>query len=287
MPLVTIDGVATRYEVLGSGPPLLMYAPAGFDASLEKWRTQGIYAKVKFLDHLPKSYTCIVFDRRECGQSGGRVERVTWADFVAQGKGLLEHLKIERAHVMGGCMGVSAAIAFGVKHPETVMSLVLWWPVGGAKYRLASHRRFAEHLAYVQQNGLEAVAKLAKEGGKPFGADPRGGPWASVLQHDAGFAASYVKYDVEKYKVLVAGMARTLFDRDTAPGAEPEDLLQLDIPALVIPGSDDSHATSAARYLQECLARSDYWDIPVAEQTEANAPKRVREFLDKAGGAVP
>lgn len=286
MPVVTIDGIATRYEVLGSGPPLLMYAPAGFDASLDKWRTQGIYAKVKFLDHLPKSYTCIVFDRRECGQSGGRVERVAWTDFVAQGKGLLDHLKIERAHVMGGCMGVSAAIAFGVLHPETVLSLVLWWPVGGAKYRLASHRRFAEHLGYVQQYGLEAVVKLAKEGAKPFGGDPRGGPWASVLQHDAAFAAAYAKRDVEKYKTLVAGMARTLFDRDTAPGAEPEDLLQLDIPALVVPGSDDSHATSAARYLQECLPRSDYWDIPVAEQTEANAPTRVREFLDKASGGA-
>ena len=33
----TIDGIATRYEVLGSGPPLLMYSPGGFDATLEKW----------------------------------------------------------------------------------------------------------------------------------------------------------------------------------------------------------------------------------------------------------
>jgi pimeloyl-ACP methyl ester carboxylesterase len=286
MPAAIIDGISTRYEVLGSGPPLLMYAPAGFDASLEKWRTQGIYAKVRFLDHLPQSYTCIVFDRRECGQSGGRVERVTWADYVRQGKGLLEHLNIERAHVMGGCMGVSAAMAFGVIHPETVLSLVLWWPVGGAKYRLASHQRFAEHLAYVQQNGLEAVVKLARESGKAFGADPRGGPWASVIQHDSAFAESYVKQDIEKYKVIVAGMARTLFDRDTAPGAEPEDLLQLDIPALVVPGHDNSHATSAARYLEECLPRSDYWDIPVAEQTEANAPARVREFLDKASATA-
>ena len=58
-------------------------------------------------------------------------------------------------------------------------------------------------------------------------------------------------------------MARTLFDRDTAPGAEPEDLLRLDIPALVVPGHDAAHATSAARYLEECLPRSDYWDVPV------------------------
>jgi len=29
--------------------------------------TQGVYAKIKLLDHLPKKYTCVVFDRRECG----------------------------------------------------------------------------------------------------------------------------------------------------------------------------------------------------------------------------
>ena len=105
MPFADIDGIATRYEVIGSGPPLLMYAPAGFDASLDKWTTQGVYARIKLLDLLPKHYTCIVFDRRECGQSGGRVERITWAHYVTQGRGLLEHLKIERAHLMGGCMG--------------------------------------------------------------------------------------------------------------------------------------------------------------------------------------
>ena len=94
MPTAIIDGITTRYEVVGSGPPLLMYAPAGFDASLDKWTTQGIYAKIKPLEHLSKTYSCIVFDRRECGGSGGRVERVTWAHYVAQGKGLLEHLGI-------------------------------------------------------------------------------------------------------------------------------------------------------------------------------------------------
>ena len=75
-------------------------------------------------------------------------------------------------------------------------------------------------------------------------------------------------------------MARTLFDRDTAPGAEPEDLLRLDIPALVIPGHDESHATSAARYFEECLPRSEYWDVPTDGQTEQTAPARMLEFLE-------
>jgi pimeloyl-ACP methyl ester carboxylesterase len=282
MAIAVIDGIKTRYEVIGEGPPLLMYAPAGFDATLDKWTTQGVYARIKLLDHLPGKYTCIVFDRRECGQSGGRVERITWAHYVAQGKGLLDHLSIERAHLLGGCMGCCPVVAFGVAHPERVQSMILWWPVGGAKYRISTHKRFADHLAYVEQHGLAGVVSLVMQEGKPFNAEPRGGPWASVIRNDRAFADAYAKLDVEKYTKLVADMCRTLFDRDTAPGAEPEDMVRLDIPALVVPGRDASHATSAARYLEECLPRSEYWDVLPEGQTEQTAPARLLEFLEKA-----
>jgi pimeloyl-ACP methyl ester carboxylesterase len=282
MATAIIDGISTRYEVVGSGPPILMYAPGGFDATVEKWSALSVYAKIKLLDHLPKKFTCILFDRRECGASGGRVERMTWAHYVAQGKGLLDHLKIARAHIMGGCLGCCPVLAFGVAHPEATLSMLLYWPVGGAKYRIASHQRFAEHLAFVQQHGLDAVVALNGKDGKPFGADPRGGPWASVIKRDPAFAGSYAKQNVDQYKLIVAGMARSLFDRDTAPGAEPEDLLRLDIPAFIVPGRDAAHATSAARYLEECLPRADYWDVPVAGQTEETMPGRVMEFLGKA-----
>jgi pimeloyl-ACP methyl ester carboxylesterase len=280
-----IDGIGTRYEVIGDGPPLLMFSPGGFDATLEKWTTQGVYARIKLLDHLPKHYTCIVFDRRETGQSGGRVERITWAHYARQGKGLLDHLKVDRAHIMGACMGCGAAAAFAVACPDTARSLILYWPVGGTKYRIQAHARFAEHLLYVQQQGLDGVVSLAAASDKSFGADPRGGPWVSVIRRDAAFAKAYAREEVDRYKLLVTVMGRTLFDRDTAPGAEPEDLLRLDIPALIVPGGDHAHAVSAARYLQESLARAEYWDMPIEGQTEATAPARVLEFLRTASSA--
>ena len=285
MATATIDGISTRYEVIGSGPPLLMFSPGGFDATVEKWSTLGVYARVKLLEHLPRKFMCIAYDRRETGQSGGRVESITGQSFVAQGKGLLRHLQVERAHLIGGCMGCSVATAFAAAHPQSVISMILWWPVGGAKYRIKGQQRFAEHLAFVQQQGLQAVVDLVRKDGKPFGADPRGGPWASVIRHDSAFARDYAKHDVEKYKLVVAGMSRALLDRDTSPGAEPEELLRLDIPALVVPGRDESHATSAARYLEECIPASEYWDVPTAEQTESNAPARVLQFLE--GAASP
>jgi pimeloyl-ACP methyl ester carboxylesterase len=281
MPFANCDGINTRYEITGTGPPLLLFSPGGFNATLEQWSALGIYKKIQPLDWLSQHFTCIAFDRRECGQSGGRVERVTFAHFVHQAVALLDHLKIEKAHLMGGCMGCSPVAAFAVMHPQRVERMVLWWPVGGPKYRMSSHMRMAQHLGFVQAEGIQGVVDLVRESGKPFNADPRGGPWASVIKSDPEFAKSYAAMDVEDYKLVVQGMARTMFDRDTAPGAEPEDMMRLKIPALIVPGNDAFHATSAARYLQECLPNSDYWDMPVDGQTTEASSAQVLGFLKR------
>jgi len=279
MPSVEIDGIATYYEVHGEGPPLLMFAPGGFDARIEKWSDLGVYKRIRLMEHLPKQYSCILFDRRENGRSGGRVERITWGHYVAQGAGLLDHLGIERAHLMGGCMGCCPVAAFAVAMPERVASMVLYFPVGGANYRISGHQRFARHFAFVEENGMQAVVDLVRSHDRNFSADPRGGPWGDVIRGSEDFAATYAALDPARYLLTVRGMVRGLIDRDTAPGAEPEDLMLLDTPALIVPGADGAHATSAARYLQECLKGSEYWDMAPEGQTEETAPARVLEFL--------
>lgn len=285
MATAVLDGISTRYEVLGIGPPLLMFSPGGFDATIEKWSTLSVYARVKPLDALTKKYQCIVFDRRETGQSGGRVEAIDWSSYVAQGKALLDHLGIERAHLMGGCMGCCPVMAFGVSNPGRVMGMILWWPVGGARYRIKGQQRFREHLAFVKSDGLGAVVALAKSEGKAFGADPRVGPWAAPIRTDAAFAQGYAKQDPAKYEGIVNRMVANLLDRDTAPGAEPEELMRLSTPTLIVPGRDESHATSAARYLEECIPGAKYWDsLPEAQTAESAAP-RLLEFLDSASKA--
>jgi pimeloyl-ACP methyl ester carboxylesterase len=285
MPTAVIDGITTRYEVTGTGPPLLMFSPGGFSATLDNWTSFGLYRRLRLLDHLARTCTCITFDRRESGASGGRVERITWDDYAAQGRGLLDHLGIERAHLMGGCVGCSAVAVFGVRFPAATASMVLYSPAGGPRYRMTQHARFARHLAFVAENGLGGVVALARSGTDGFSRDPRVGPWASVIRDDPAFAKDYERQDPERYAAMAAGMARLLFDRDTVPGPEPEDLLGLDVPALIVPGQDASHATSAARYLEECLPRAEYWDVPVAGQTEETAPARVLAFLAAAGRA--
>lgn len=280
MPRAITDGIATEYEVVGAGPPLLLFSPGGFNATMENWSNQGVYRTIKPLEQLSRQYRCICFDRREAGRSGGRVERITWEHYARQAAGLLDHLGVDRAHLFSGCQGSAPATVFAVGRPARVLSMVLFWPTGGARYRISNHARFAQHLAYVTEHGLAGVVELARSHDRGFSKDPRIGPWGPVLRRDETFAQQYLRQDPERYGVMVAGMVRGLLDRDTAPGAEPEDLLRLDIPTLVIPGHDASHGTSAARYLEECIPGSEYWDVPVADQTEETVPPRVLRFLD-------
>ncbi len=282
MPTAVVDGIETRYEVIGSGEPLLLFSPGGFNATIENWSTFGIYRRLNLLEHLSREYTCIVFDKRESGASGGRVESITWSDYAAQGAGLLDHLGIERAALFGGCVGCSIVAAFAVSHPQRVARAVLYSPAGGPRYRLKQHARFGEHLAFVAEERLAAVVELARNSDASFAQDPRVGPWASVIRTDPAFADEYARAPGERYLATVTELARTLFDRDTVPGAEPEQLLALELRALVVPGDDENHAPSAAHYLHECLVESEYWDVRPDEQSEDNAPARVLRFLQRS-----
>jgi pimeloyl-ACP methyl ester carboxylesterase len=281
MATAIVDGITTRYEVTGDGPPLLLFSPGGFNGQLENWTSFGVYQRLNLLEHLERRFTCIAFDKRESGRSSGRFERITWRDYAVQGAGLLDHLQIERAHLMGGCIGCSIAVNAAAAYPERVVSMVLYSPAGGAAYRATQNGRFADHLAFVAEEGLDGVVALARDSDATFAQDPRVGPWVSVLRIDRSFAEDYARLDPERYHATVDEMGRVLFDRDTVPGAAADLLAALDIPALVVPGNDANHATSAALYLADCLPRAQYWDVMPEEQTDETAPQRVLEFLEQ------
>ena len=280
MPTATIDGLTVNYVTRGSGPALLMLAPGGFDATMEKWKTAGVWKGMQPLDALAGTFQMIAYDRRESGSSGGRVERLSWDLFAEQGMKLLEHLEIEKAFVLGGCMGCSVATAFAARYPEATHALILHWPVGGYRWKMNAGDRFARHLRFARDNGLAGVVKRAHEG-QSFWQDPEAGPWASVIVSDAAFADAFQAQDLDRYLGIVAASGHTLFDRETPPGAEPEELLAMKVPALIIPGDDPAHAASSAYYLREMLPQSELWPVMPPEQT----PERVRDCILEFGRA--
>src|SRR3970040_2267491 len=89
---------------------------------------------MKTRDHCVACFRVIVDDRRDSGVSGGSLEPLTWSLFARHAKGLLDHLGIEDAFVLGGCIGCSGALALGAHFPERCRALLLHWPVGGVHW---------------------------------------------------------------------------------------------------------------------------------------------------------
>ena len=70
--------------------------------------------------------------------------------YADEAKALLDHVGVDRAFVMGGCMGCSVAIAFAVRYPEMARGLILHWPVGGAEWVKITHERWlGAHAGFV------------------------------------------------------------------------------------------------------------------------------------------
>jgi pimeloyl-ACP methyl ester carboxylesterase len=280
MPMAMIDGIDTYYETHGSGMPILMCAPGGFDASIDKWRVASAWTGIDAIKALAAEHTDILYHRRECGQSGGRLERLSWASYTRHAKALLDHLKISSAWIMGGCMGCSVALAFGVHYPETTHGLLLHWPVGGYRWKVNAGERFVRHYNFAKADGLKGVVERAR-GGKSFWMDPEAGPWATMIARDSEFAERFAAGNFEEYLGMVITSGRSLFDRDTAPGAEPEEVMGIKAPALIIPGDDPSHATSGAHYLRELLPKADFWNVMPPEQTTEKVCGRILDFSRK------
>ncbi len=280
MAVAIVDGLEVYYETRGSGAPLLMMAPGGFDATIDKWLTTNAWKGINALEKLSSQFQLIVYDRRETGRSGGRVEKLRWELYARQAKGLLDHLKIDSAFIIGGCMGCSVALAFAVCFPQATRALLLHWPVGGYRWKANSGKKFARHAAFAQEKGLAGVVERARET-KSFWQDAESGPWAPCIARDHKFAEAFLAQDQERYLGIVEASGRILFDRDTAPGAEPEEILAIKAPALIVPGDDPSHATSAAHYLRECLPHAEFWNVMPPEQSTERVSDRILEFCRK------
>jgi pimeloyl-ACP methyl ester carboxylesterase len=277
MPNAIVDGIETYYETHGSGSPILMCAPGGFDASVDKWRVASAWTGIDAVKALAAQHTVILYDRRECGQSGGRVERLSWASYTRQGKALLDQLSIKSAWIMGGCMGCSVALAFAAHYPEITQGLILHWPVGGYRWKVNSQERFMRHYNFAKENGVKGVIERAR-GGRSFWMDPEAGPWATLIARDKIFADRFAAQDLDRYLGLIVTSGRSLFDRDTATGADPEEVMGITARSLIIPGDDPSHATSGAHYLRELLPKADFWNVMPPEQTTQKVCDRILEF---------
>jgi 3-oxoadipate enol-lactonase len=207
----------------------------GWTLDLDAWELQ--------VAALAGSFRVVRYDRRGFGLSEGTPGRA--ADLEDLG-GLLDHLQIEAAALVGHSQGARVALAFALRQPERVAALVLDGPpdeTGDAAAAGDEDFSIAEYRRLVEEQGVDAFRRAW-----------RSHPLMRLHTDDAA-ARSLAARVLERYPA-----------RDLRGAAEPPPppagegtLARFMRPALVVNGEFD---TPIRRRAGESLARA----LPLGER---------------------
>lgn len=114
MAFAQVNGIRHYYQIEGRGEPLALVG-----GSLFGRQNFGLV-----YDKLVKHFRVLSYDMRGYGQSDRPIQNYTielWADDLA---GLLDAVKIARAHVYGTSMGGMIALKFAAKYPRRTLGCV-------------------------------------------------------------------------------------------------------------------------------------------------------------------
>ena len=258
MPAIEANGERIHFVDEGDGPPVLFIHSLGTNSYL--YRDQ--------IAALKSGYRCIAPDCRGHGASSYN-GTFTVEDVAADHKAVLDHLGIERCHVIGLSMGGPIALNFNARWPDTVRSLVL-------ADAFARIREGAEDRIYATQ---EAVAYLTMlEFGNQYAGD-RLLPSTPIEKLDA-LAAEIAKCPPKAYVDTV----RAIFTYDASG-----DLARVGVPTLILIGdSDDATPMAESEFIRDGIRGSEIRIIPQAGHLSTiDSPEEftaaLRGFLDAQG----
>ena len=129
MPFYEKGDVHIRYEVVGSGFPLLVTPGGGLNSRVSNWPTAVFNAMVAFKD----DFRCITMDQRNAngGESTGPIPiSDPWGAFADDQLGLMDHLGMQKFFYMGYCIGGTFGLKLIERAPDRVVAAVLCQPVG-------------------------------------------------------------------------------------------------------------------------------------------------------------
>jgi len=240
------DGVRLYVEEAGIGEPIVFVHEFGDDH--RAWEPQVHY--------LSRRYRCITFAARGYPPSDvpESVEAYSQEQAVADIVAVMDHCKVERAHVVGCSMGGFATLHFGLRHPARARSLV----AAGAGYGAEK-----QHESFFRQSSLEVARNFEELGSERFaetygsGAsrvqfqnkDPSG--WRAFIgrlaEHSSRGAANTMRG--------VQARRPSLYDLEDA-------FRKLAVPTLIIVGDEDDHCLQPGIFLKRTIPACGLMVVP-------------------------
>ena len=118
MPSFEHHGANIYYEEFGEGFPILTFAPAGLQSVIGVWSQPS--APINPTTEFADKFRVIAMDQRNAG--GRSRAPITaqdgWDSYTADHIALLDHLRIDRCHLYGQCIGGSFILNLIKQHPS-------------------------------------------------------------------------------------------------------------------------------------------------------------------------
>ena len=246
MPSAQINGSSLYYEVTGKGTPILFIHELAGD--YRSWEPQ--------VRAFSRSHTCVTYSARGYLPSGIPEEPASYSQqqSARDAIGLLNHLGIDRAHIVGLSMGAFVTVQVAVDFPDRAHTVTMASCGSGSEPHLyhskqAAFRAMSEQVAeqgttvFVQACDVDPTRESYKR------KDPRG---------FAEFLAQLAEHDSR-------GLAHTL---QGVQGSRPSlwdfqaQLQQTRIPALILCGDQDEPCLQPSLYLARNLSDARLAVIP-------------------------
>ena len=239
MPTITIDGCNVFYQESGSGTPIVL--TAGGRAGLEA--TQPLAEKL--------SATCrvIQWDRANVGRSDvafhGPSDLDLWADQLSE---LLRQIGATTVYLAGASAGSRISYHAARRHPQQVRGLFLWQVSAGPVAQVLGINYYGAYADVAEKDGMPGVMQT------PF--------FAERIEMNPANRDLLLAIDPQDFVQVMRRWQGVFRPEDPVIGATEEELGQINVPAMVLAGCDDSHPRDRSLLLAKLLPDAEVVDPP-------------------------
>ncbi len=247
MPYATTpDKVRLYYEEVGQGTPILFVHE--FASDYRGWEPQ--------MREFGKRYRCIAYSARGYTPSDvpADANAYSYQHVMRDAVAVLDHLKIDSAHLIGLSMGGYTSLQVALNYPKRVRSMVLAGTGSGSeRWYTEDFHKHSRELG--DQFERESAARVAET----YGLGPSRVPF--LLKDPRGFA-EFSKHLAEHDARGSANTSRGF------QGARPslydfaDGIRKLATPALIVVGDEDERCIEPSLFLKDTLPASGLVMLP-------------------------
>jgi len=232
MPYAAVNGIEIYYESHGAGYPILFCHE--FAGDYRSWDLQvGFFSR---------TYNVITYCARGYPPSSVPESQIDYSQeqAVADLKGLMTKLGIEKAHIIGLSMGGNVALNFGLNHPEMAYSLVVAGTGTGSDEPEPFQSRVIEMADGMLEEGMDYMS------------DYLDGPARVQLkQKDPKGYELFKSQFLGHSSIGSANTFRGILSRRPPVFELAHKLRSLYVPTLVLTGDEDDPCINPALFMKE------------------------------------